>query len=45
MTIIWEVNIVVFISRMFGVVTDNLRRDPIVNMVPVFKVSNTNTTA
>ena len=45
MTIIWEVNIVVFISRMFGVIIDNLRGDPIFNMFPVIKISNRNTTA
>ena len=43
MTIIRGVDIVVFISRMFGVITNNIRRNLFVHMVPVFKVSNTNT--
>ena len=41
MTIIWEVDIVVLISRMFGVITNNVRRNPIVHMVPFVKASNT----
>ena len=45
MTIERKVNIVVFFSRMLGVIIDNIRGDPIRNLFPVIKITHRNTTA